>query len=83
MTWAALIRCVYEVDPLKCPTCGGTMKIISFIERNQSDVIEKILRHCGQWKETPPRASPVTSTPLEQPPDVHTLDYDFFATLAS
>lgn len=31
MTWAMLIKAVFEVDPLKCPTCGGTMKIISFI----------------------------------------------------
>ena len=31
MTWAALIKCVYEVDPLKCPVCGGTMKVISFV----------------------------------------------------
>jgi len=23
MTWAALIKLVYEVDPLKCPRCGG------------------------------------------------------------
>jgi len=48
MTWAALIKCVYEVDPLKCPKCGGQMKIISFIEEDM--VIEKILRHCGLWK---------------------------------
>ncbi len=32
LKWAALIKAVYEVDPLKCPKCGGTMKIISFIE---------------------------------------------------
>jgi hypothetical protein len=44
MTWAALIKCVFEVDPMKCPKCGGTMKVISFIERHRSDVIEKILR---------------------------------------
>jgi RNA polymerase subunit RPABC4/transcription elongation factor Spt4 len=24
-------NCIYEVDPLKCPVCGGTMKVISFI----------------------------------------------------
>jgi hypothetical protein len=24
MTWAALIKCVYEVDPLKCPTAITT-----------------------------------------------------------
>jgi len=24
-------NCIYEVDPLKCPVCGGTMKVISFV----------------------------------------------------
>jgi hypothetical protein len=41
MTWAALIKCVYEVDPLKCPGCGGEMRIVSFIE--QEFVVEKIV----------------------------------------
>ena len=45
--WAALIQRVYETDPLICPRCGGKMRIISFIETRQRDVIEKILRHCG------------------------------------
>jgi len=58
MTWAALIKSVYEVDPLECPTCGGRMTIISFIEKCQADVIEKILRHCGMWKETCQRPPP-------------------------
>jgi len=52
MSWAALIKQVYEVDPLRCPACGGTRKIVSFIEKCQPDVIEKILRHWGLWKET-------------------------------
>jgi len=30
--WARLIRKIYEVDPLICPKCRGTMRIISFIE---------------------------------------------------
>jgi len=29
--WAEMIRKVYEVDPMVCPQCGGTMKIIAFI----------------------------------------------------
>jgi hypothetical protein len=45
--WAALIKQVYEADPLCCPKCGSEMKIIAFIERRQTEVIEKILRHCG------------------------------------
>ena len=48
-TWAMLIKRVYEVDPLECPKCGGTMKVIAFIEPPQREVIEKILRHCGLW----------------------------------
>ena len=26
--WAEMIRKVYEVDPLLCPSCGGKMSII-------------------------------------------------------
>jgi hypothetical protein len=58
--WAAMIKKVYETDPLKCPNCGGQMKIVAFIERkDQPDVIEKILRHCGLWTETKERSPPV------------------------
>lgn len=49
-TWAMLLKRVFEVDPLKCPHCGGRMKVISFIERNQHEVMERILRHCGLWE---------------------------------
>jgi len=43
--WAAMIRRVYEVDPLVCPKCSGEMKIVSFIE--DEDVIYAILHHLG------------------------------------
>ena len=49
-TWAMLIKLVYEVDPLACPRCGSTLKIINFIKPRQWDVIEWILRHCGLWE---------------------------------
>ncbi len=49
-TWAMLIKRVYEIDPLACPHCGAAMKIVSFIECRQRDVIERILRHCGLWE---------------------------------
>ena len=35
------------------------MKVIAFIEPPQGDVIEKILRHCGLWNVSAPRAPPV------------------------
>ena len=31
---------------------------ISFLERHQTDVIEKILRHCGLWDERSARTPP-------------------------
>jgi len=60
-TWAMLIKRVYEVDPLACPKCGGIMKVVSFIEPPQAEVIEKILRHCGLWPEPDCRPPPETN----------------------
>ncbi|MGD9826049.1 hypothetical protein [Desulfobacter sp.] len=45
--WARLIQKIYEVDPLTCPKCQGSMRIISLIE--ELDIIERILRHLGLW----------------------------------
>jgi len=64
-TWARLIKRVYEVDPLLCAECGATMKVISFIEPPQEDVIEKILKHCGLWEE-PVRGPPAQGPPTER-----------------
>ncbi len=61
--WAALIKRVWQVDPLQCPRCGGTMKIVSFIEPTQPDVIDRILTHCGLPQE-PPRAPPQPPAPV-------------------
>ena len=41
--WAEMIRRVYEVDPLICPSCGGQMRIIAFIEDHNA--IDRIIRH--------------------------------------
>ena len=45
--WARLIQKIYEVDPLVCPHCNGTMRIISFIE--DGHLIRAILEHLGLW----------------------------------
>ena len=44
---ARLIQKIYEIDPLTCPKCRGTMRIISFIE--DQEVIKVILKHLGLW----------------------------------
>ncbi len=38
-----MIRKVYEVDPLLCPKCGGTMKVIAFI--TDYSVVDRIISH--------------------------------------
>ena len=56
--WAQLIQKVYEVDPLICPACGGTMRIVSFI--TERDVIDRILSHLGKVLErahSPPKGA--------------------------
>ncbi len=62
--WAMLIQRVYQADPLLCPKCGGTMKIIAFIEARQGDLVRSILEHCGLWHDPPltppPRPPPLT-----------------------
>ena len=55
-SWAQLIKRIYEVDPLVCPSCGGEMKVIAFI--TEHDVVDAILRHFEhkqeQWERGPP-----------------------------
>ena len=41
-TWARLIKKIFEADPLLC-TCGGRMRIVSFI--TDPRVVDRILRH--------------------------------------
>ena len=41
--WAEMIRKVYEVDPMICPKCGGTMKVIAFI--TEYKVVDRIIDH--------------------------------------
>jgi hypothetical protein len=41
--WAALLRQIYEVDPLVCPRCAGAMRIVACI--TQAAVIDQILTH--------------------------------------
>jgi len=57
-TWAMLIKRVYETDPMVCSQCGGEMKVVSFLDPPQGEVIEKILKYCGLWQAPAPRAPP-------------------------
>ncbi len=41
--WAEMIRKVYEVGPLICPRCGGTMKVVAFL--TEYGVVDRIIGH--------------------------------------
>jgi hypothetical protein len=76
--WAALIKKVYETDPLLCPHCGAEMKFIAFIERkDQADVIEKILKHCNLWNE-PKRSLPPGIVPYGDDDFILVPEYAFY-----
>ncbi len=40
---AAMIRKVYEVDPMICPTCGVRMKVVAFL--TEVAVVDRIIDH--------------------------------------
>ena len=42
-SWAQLIKRIYEIDPLVCPSCGSEMKVVAVIIDHA--VVVKILRH--------------------------------------
>jgi hypothetical protein len=41
--WAAMIRKVYEVDPMLCPECGGRMKVIALLTDPRA--VDRIIDH--------------------------------------
>ncbi len=56
--WARLIQKIYNVNPLVCSKCLGSMRIIAFID--DSEIIKKILNHLGLWdvkRKPPPRSN--------------------------
>ena len=71
-----LIKKIYHADPLRCPHCGGTMKVIAVIEAHQGDVIRKILQHCGLWHDPPPRGPPRQTRLSQAVQPTHEADSD-------
>lgn len=64
MSWARLLRRVFDFDVEHCPHCGGNLKIIAAIE--DPALIVAILTHLNLPARAPPR-SPARSMPLFQP----------------
>jgi hypothetical protein len=55
LSWAKLLKRVFEIDMQRCPRCGGgQVKVIAAIL--EQPVIEKILTHLGLQARVPARA---------------------------
>jgi hypothetical protein len=70
-SWAALIRLIYESNPMLCPKSATQMKIVSVIK--DGAVIDKILAHL-QYKFAP------LSLPAARPPPDTSPQWDSFST---
>ena len=55
MSWACLLKRVFDIDIEQCPRCGARLKIIAAIVDPQ--LIVKILTHLGLPARAPPRAA--------------------------
>ena len=54
LSWARLLKRLFDLDLGHCPNCGGELKIIAAIL--EAPIIEKILTHLGLPARAPPRA---------------------------
>lgn len=64
-SWAALIRKVFELEPLCCQRCGGPMKIVGFIVDCQE--VSRLLKNLGIPPFTTPKPIPSTGPPVSEP----------------
>jgi hypothetical protein len=84
LTWAMLIKSIYEVDPLLCPVCQSEMKIIALIDgKKQPTVVKKILKHCELWKDKAPRSPPQKEKLHIIEPEESPYDYTFFDSVCA
>jgi hypothetical protein len=66
MSWARLLKRVFDIDIEHCPNCGGALKIIAAIE--DPPAIVKILSHLGlstRARRVRPRVESIYSRPSE------------------
>jgi len=72
MSWARLLKRVFDIDVEHCPNCGAALKIIACPEPRRRaaiddpSVIIKILSHLGLPTRAPPRRAPARRVDLFQ-----------------
>ena len=64
-SWAALIKKVFEVDPLICPRCGEKMKVKELLKEHTE--IEKVAKsfNIPMFAQPPPIRDPTELFPIE------------------
>src|SRR5262249_4571255 len=60
LKWASLLRRVFQIDVMRCASCGARMRVIAFIQ--DGDVSRRILEHLG-WPAQVPPARPARAPP--------------------
>jgi hypothetical protein len=77
--WAVLLARIYEVLPLLCPACGGSMKVLAFL--TDPPVLSAILLHLDLPHRPPPlapaRGPPQRDFLLDQTPRFDPVDPEF------
>jgi len=68
MRWASLLQHVFDVDALRCPRCGSTLRLVAAIE--DPTVARKIL----ECLKVPARAPPLESAAADAPDLGHAED---------
>jgi len=63
MSWARLLKRVFNIDISICPRCQGQMRILAAIE--DPKIIRKILDHLG-IPSSPPKLGPARGPPTNQ-----------------
>ena len=75
-SWASLIKRVFEIDPLICPKCSSTMRVVSFI--TNSNEINRLLKNLGIPAWTIPEPIKSNAPPSTEP---STIPYDEWFSL--
>jgi len=67
--WAAMMKRVFEIEPLTCPKCGDEMKIKAFLHSEQE--IKRIAGHLGYtaWRAPPPFTSKSSGIDIDYGPE--------------
>jgi hypothetical protein len=68
MSWARLLRKVYEIDPLLCSYCGGELKIVAFITE-----LSSVRRFLKGISVEPREPEPLAHSPPELEIVYHTI----------